>query len=154
MNALVHGVAAALASAWSGASASSQIQTPARSGSPGPAVSSAGDVNGDGYDDAIVGGYGFSNPEEGEGRAVIYLGSPTGLGPEPVWEVEGNQEGAWFGRSVAGAGDVNGDGFDDVLVGVPFFDTDWEDAGSARLYLGSPTGPSTTPAWSQDGLGP
>lgn len=158
MDASKHGVAIALAFVWIGAGASAQLVPPDWSGFPGPAAASAGDVNGDGFEDAILGGYGFSNPDEGEGRARIYLGSPTGLGEDAVWEVEGDQEGAWFGWKVAGVGDVNGDGFDDVLVGAPYFDAPYfgselEDAGRACLYLGSPTGPSTTPSWIQDGLG-
>jgi hypothetical protein len=158
MDALKHVVAIALACVWIGAGASAQFVPPDWSGFPGPATSSAGDVNGDGFDDAILGGYGLANPDEFEGRARIYLGSPTGLGENAVWEVEGNQEGAYFGWKVAGVGDVNGDGFDDVLVAAPYFDAPYfgdvfEDAGRACLYLGSPTGPSTTPSWIQDGQG-
>jgi hypothetical protein len=41
------------------------------------------DVNGDGFDDAIVGADSYNGGQKGEGRA--YLGSPTGLGSDPVW---------------------------------------------------------------------
>ena len=150
MHTLVHVAAAAFACAWIGAAASSQTPTPDWSGLPGSAVSSAGDVNGDGFEDVIVGEHGFDNPQVDEGRAFVFLGSATGLGPAPIWTREGNQAGARFGRAVAGVGDVNGDGFDDVLVGAPYFDNA---EGRAFLYLGSPTGPSTTPAWIVDGEG-
>src|SRR5207245_9877651 len=55
---------------------------------------------------------------------------------------------ARFGAAVACAGDVNGDGFDDVIVGAPDANTH---RGSAFIYLGSPSGPSTTPAWTTSG---
>ena len=66
----------------------------------------------------------------------------------PAWNVSGNQPEAGLGFSVAGAGDVNGDGFDDVLVGVPFFDyAGITDSGRVYLFLGSPSGLSSIAAW-------
>jgi hypothetical protein len=85
-------------------------------------VASAGDVNGDGYSDVIVGAYQFDNGETDEGRAFVYHGSASGLSTTPNWTAESNQAGAFFGASVASAGDVNGDGFSDVIVGAPLFD--------------------------------
>src|SRR5205823_2746093 len=75
----------------------------------------AGDVNGDGFDDIIVGAFGYSNGQTGEGRAYVYLGGAAGLSLTPDWTAEGDQMGADFGWSVGTAGDVNGDGFDDVV---------------------------------------
>jgi len=115
------------------------------------AAAGAGDVNGDGYNDVIVGDVGFSNPETAEGRAMIFLGSPVGLEPAPVWQVEGNGEILVFGQSVASAGDVNADGFDDVIVGSYQYDGGLTDVGKAWLYLGSPSGPATAPAWTAVG---
>src|SRR5207247_1374456 len=88
----------------------------------GFSVASAGDVNGDGYADVIIGAPQYSNGQEREGRAFLYLGSKDGLARSPAWTAESDQIGAQLGWSVASAGDFNGDGFSDVLVGAPFFD--------------------------------
>ncbi len=116
----------------------------------GFAVSSAGDVNGDGFDDVIVGAP-FHSDYYREGSAFIYLGSPNGVQPSPAWTTHGTMQLSRYGYSVSAAGDVNGDGFDDVIIGAPFH-TDfgvgsmW--SGMAMLFLGSPSGPAQTPAWS------
>jgi len=117
----------------------------------GGSVSSAGDVNGDGYSDVIVGSRFYDNGEVNEGRAFVYLGSATGLSHSAAWVSEGNQAYADYGFSVASAGDVNGDGFSDVLVGADSFDGSFTDEGKAYLYLGSSSGLASTPAWSQTG---
>lgn len=66
----------------------------------------------------------------------------------PDWEMEGDQSSARFGWSVSTAGDVNCDGFDDVIVGAKFYDVGaYLDAGKAYVYYGSETGLSSTPAW-------
>ena len=119
------------------------------------ALASAGDVNGDGYDDVVVGASHYSDDELEEGRAYLYYGSPGGLGSTPGWIVDGNQRIMYFGTAVAGAGDVNSDGYDDVLIGAPYKrDPATGDViGQALLYLGSPSGLSTTPAWTVLGSG-
>src|SRR6185436_13503605 len=86
----------------------------------GVSVATAGDDNGDGYADVIVGASAYSNGQTGEGRAFVYHGSPAGLATAPDWTAEGEQQGASFGISVGTAGDVNGDGYDDVIVGANF----------------------------------
>ncbi len=117
----------------------------------GTAVDSAGDVNGDGYADVIVGAKWFTNELVNEGAAFLFLGGADGLSDTPIWQVEGNQAGASLGTSVTGAGDVNGDGFDDLLVGAPFWDGEYRDSGYAALYLGSAAGAEATPAWELNG---
>jgi hypothetical protein len=116
----------------------------------GTSVASAGDVNGDGYSDVIVGEPNFANGQTYEGRAYIYLGSPAGLAATPVWTAEGNQQNAFFGTSVATAGDVNGDGFADVIVGAPQYSNGQAFEGRAFVYDGSASGPAASPAWTAE----
>lgn len=117
----------------------------------GRAVFSAGDVNGDGHDDVLVGAPGYTALGSGEGRAYLYLGFTDGLAHSPAWTVDGGQAGAGLGLSVAGAGDVNGDGYDDVVVGAPLHDSASSNVGRAYLFLGSASGLATSPAWSAEG---
>jgi hypothetical protein len=110
-------------------------------------VAAAGDVNGDGYDDVIVSGL--------SSAAYVFHGSasgiPSGDPTTAATELLLNQSGAVF-RRVAGAGDVNGDGYDDVIVGAPEYDVGnpegpGRDAGAAFVFHGSPNGiPDGTPA--------
>ncbi|MCU0253318.1 MAG: FG-GAP-like repeat-containing protein [Acidobacteria bacterium] len=111
----------------------------------GYSVSSAGDVNGDGYSDVIIGARGYSDTESDEGHAFVWLGSASGLGgngspPNSDWHAEANQASAYFGIAVASAGDVNGDGFGDVIVGASLFDDGQTDEGAAFVWHGSATG--------------
>ncbi|MBK7878043.1 MAG: FG-GAP repeat protein [Planctomycetes bacterium] len=79
----------------------------------------AGDFDGDGYDDVVLGLSGCSQGEALEGLVWVFRGSSTGLGALPRWSFERDQASAYFGGSAASAGDVNGDGFDDLIVGAP-----------------------------------
>ena len=85
----------------------------------GYSIDTAGDVNGDGYSDVIVGAPDYDNGEEEEGRAYVYYGSPGGPSLDPAWVEESDHEENRFGAAVATAGDVNGDGYADVVVGAP-----------------------------------
>lgn len=117
----------------------------------GHSVAGAGDVNADGFDDVIVGVRNYDNGQDNEGRALVYLGGSSGLSTTAVWSVESNQLGALFGSVVIGAGDVNADGYDDIAVGAPNYDLGEANEGAVFLYLGSPGGPSPTPAWTGQG---
>ena len=116
----------------------------------GYVVASAGDVNGDGYSDVIVSAVLHDNGQTDEGRAYVYLGSTTGPATTAAWTAESNQASAWLGESVAGAGDVNGDGYSDVIVGVIYYDNGQTNEGRAYVYLGSATGLGTIPAWTAE----
>jgi hypothetical protein len=95
----------------------------------GSSVSSAGDVNGDGFHDVIIGAPEFDGGQTDEGAAFIWHGSSSGLTPNPGTQsnaarrLEKDQASAKFGYSVAAAGDVNGDGYWDVIVGHPISTT-------------------------------
>ncbi len=113
----------------------------------GCSVATAGDVNGDGYSDVIVGAYGYNNGQSYEGAAFIYHGSATGINTTVAAIVESNQGNAWMGNSVASAGDVNGDGYSDVIVGAFLYDNGQTDEGAAFGYYGSAAGINTTVAF-------
>jgi hypothetical protein len=116
----------------------------------GSAVAGAGDVNGDGYADVLVSAKSYSAGETAEGRVYLYLGSANGLTTSPSWVIDGDQTNAAFGDSIDGAGDVNGDGYADVIVGAPGYDNGQTDEGGAFLYFGSASGLTTTAAWTAE----
>jgi len=111
------------------------------------------DVNGDGYDDVIVGGrlYQSDGATTQEGYALIFLGSENGVASggraTAHAQIESDQAGATMGEAVAGVGDVNDDGYEDVLIGAPRWSHPDVREGAAFLYLGSATGiPSGNPS--------
>ncbi|HYC61886.1 MAG TPA: integrin alpha, partial [Thermoanaerobaculia bacterium] len=110
----------------------------------GISVSGAGDVNGDGYGDVIVGAYFYDNGQNDEGAAFVYHGSAGGVDATADAQLESNQVSAQFGISVSGAGDVNGDGYGDVIVGADFYDNGQSDEGAAFVYHGSAGGVDAT----------
>ncbi|NLH47741.1 MAG: hypothetical protein GX444_03955 [Myxococcales bacterium] len=111
----------------------------------GQVVSSAGDLDGDGVDDVVVGAP--ANFASG-GRAFVFLGSVYGIGWSPpiTLSLNPDEPGANFGKSVAGIGDANGDGFDDLVVGSPEYDIA-PYLGHVYAYYGNLSGVSTTPSW-------
>ncbi len=117
----------------------------------GESIASAGDVNGDGFFDIIVGASRFSNGEDNEGAAFVYYGSPGGPAKTPAWTMEGNQANAFFGVSVSTAGDVNKDGYADVIIGANYYDNGETNEGRITIYLGSANGLSKTPYFTAEG---
>ena len=111
------------------------------------AVNSAGDVNGDGYDDIIVGGPKYTTTENPGGTAFVYYGSASGLPLQPQWTTGGAVQGSHFGGAVNSAGDVNGDGYDDILIGAYEYTipdiANVSHQGRVYLFYGSATGLGT-----------
>ncbi|MBK8553115.1 MAG: FG-GAP repeat protein [Ignavibacteria bacterium] len=94
----------------------------------GSSVSSAGDLNGDGYADVIVGAAGYNSSQ---GRAYIYFGGSFMNNVSDV-TLTGEATGNLFGNSVSDAGDVNGDGYSDVIVGA----SSYPSTGRAYIFYG------------------
>ena len=77
-------------------------------------------MNGDGYDDVVVGAPYHHEVNGQEGAVYIFHGSLGGLIQTPDWSMIGPGNDIQFGYAVSSAGDVNHDGYDDVLVGAPY----------------------------------
>src|SRR4028118_784786 len=117
----------------------------------GFSVSSAGDVNGDGFDDVIIGAVSADpNGISGAGQSYVVFGSNSGFGAGlNLWDLNGSNGFAIngiaasdsSGSSVSSAGDVNGDGFDDLIIGADAADPNGIDiAGQSYVVFGSNSG--------------
>lgn len=108
----------------------------------GKSVASAGDVNNDGFADVIIGAYRETVGENADaGRAYVYFGGQMGLQGTPIVLESENPLGNYFGRSVGSAGDVNGDGYAEVIIGASVETSDQSlRAGRAYVYLGGEAG--------------
>ena len=95
----------------------------------GYAMKSAGDVNADGFDDIIVGARWEDNSGTNSGTAWVYSGKNYTV----LYMKNGDTQYDHLGTSVSGAGDVNADGYADILVGAP---DEREGEGTAYLILG------------------
>jgi FG-GAP repeat protein len=117
----------------------------------GGALSGAGDVNGDGYQDFLVGAPGARGAAGITGTVSLFLGLADSITDVPDLVLEGETGGDEFGFAVARAGDVNGDGYDDFVVGAPSNDGSGLDAGRVYLFLGGGTvSPSPVRSWDGD----
>src|SRR5262245_8742821 len=109
-------------------------------------VAPAGDVNGDGVMDVIVGAPSNDAIQGFAGRAYLFLGPFSGSIPagNAVATIAAQTFGDNLGFSVAAAGDVNGDGFGDILVGARSSDAAGIQSGQVYLFYGPVSG-SLTP---------
>lgn len=94
-----------------------------------------GDVNGDGFEDLLIGApQDYGGMPDGGGYARLFFGGiPFDTIPDLEFQMEGS---GTFGISCAFAGDVNNDGYDDILIGDPSLTTNYWDDGAAYLYFG------------------
>ena len=92
----------------------------------------AGDVDGDGYDDLIAGAPMTASPT-GSGKARIY----SGFNGSVLYTYHGGSTGDRFGAAVSSAGDVNDDGYSDVICGAKNDSNTATEAGSASVYSGT-----------------
>ncbi|UJL34966.1 FG-GAP repeat protein [Cylindrospermopsis raciborskii Cr2010] len=112
----------------------------------GYSISNAGDINGDGINDIIIGApLSDPNDQSNAGNSYIVFGSNNGfaniidistLDGINGFTVNGGGIGDQSGRSVSAAGDINGDGIDDLIIGAPFADSNGDDSGAAYLIFG------------------
>ncbi len=106
------------------------------------ALDGAGDTNDDGYDDLLIGAYMRDGDETDGGAAYLLLGPVSGeIGLASAdATIEGENNAAHLGYSVAGAGDLDGDGHDDLLLGTPGDNAHGNNTGSVYVLLGPVSG--------------
>ena len=116
----------------------------------GYSVSSAGDINNDGYDDIIIGAY-LADPNGGSsGESYVVFGKASGtysaslelssLNGTNGFVINGIDANDYSGRSVSSAGDINNDGYDDIIIGARHADPNGDDAGESYVVFGKASG--------------
>lgn len=114
----------------------------------GDSVSKAGDINGDGFDDLVIGAYGTDINGENSGSSYVVFGKSAGFDAvENVADLDGNNGFAIHGAAagdrlgyVSSAGDLNGDGFSDLLIRAENADNNGIDSGSVYVIFGKSSG--------------
>jgi hypothetical protein len=117
----------------------------------GYSLDGAGDVDGDGHPDLIVGAPGYDLGLANSGAAFLFYYGTGGLSPYAGWMIVGNQEGARFGAAVAGVGDADQDGFADLGVGAPYYSYDQPEEGAVFVYRGGAAGAALDSSWHASG---
>ena len=120
----------------------------------GMSISPAGDVNGDGYDDLIIGAWLADPNGDSSGETYVVYGgasAPGTAGELDLSSLDGTEgfslsgidpnDGSGF--SVSSAGDVNGDGYDDLLIGAGFADPNGDSSGETYVVYGGARAPGT-----------
>jgi hypothetical protein len=111
----------------------------------GTSVSAAGDINVDGMDDFVIGAPLASPNGDGSGASYVVFGSDqtwasslnlSGLDGSNGFVINGVSAGDNSGSSVSAAGDVNGDGFDDLMTGAPLAASNGADSGASYVVFG------------------
>ena len=119
----------------------------------GRSVSSAGDINGDGFDDLIIGASNADPNGNYSGQSYVVFGKSTGFNPTlnvsdlngaNGFAINGIAGGDNSARSISSAGDINGDGLDDLIIGAPYADANGNYSGQSYVVFGRSTGFSPT----------
>ena len=112
-----------------------------------------GDINGDGFMDMVVSNTGTVDSPTGYSSVEFFLGNSSGINSTAVKVHAPLTQGKLYGSEMSFLGDVDGDGFDDVLVGELFADGNLYHAGKVHMWAGSNTGPVTPSqgSWSLKG---
>jgi len=114
----------------------------------GASVGAAGDVNGDGIDDLLIGAYRADTNGSNSGASYVVFGRSTALASiinlssldgSSGFRLDGETAGDYSGTSVSAAGDINGDGIDDLLIGAYYADPNGIDSGASYVVFGRST---------------
>lgn len=131
-----HGAKTGLVTPWS-----KRLEVNQANANFGVSVAGAGDVNGNGYFDVVVGAELWESGQVDEGAIFVFYGSAGGVLTAGYATAQRNLANGHLGHSVAEAGDMNGDGYADVVAGAPLYDLGGQlDEGFVFVFRGASTG--------------
>ncbi len=117
----------------------------------GRSLAGLGDVNGDGHPDIAVGVPGHAGRAGPEEFVAVFYGSKSGFPPEPSAILKSDRPYCSFGLTLAAVGDINRDGFNDLVVGAPGYSKIHPSDGRVSVFLGSTNGLQNEPVWTIEG---